>query len=100
YFARWRDQPAASELSGQVNHYAGPTVELVSNALGCRVTVESDNVSPCVELAESALAALESFISTAGSERVMAREPVLTITIRRSESATELFVHEVKERDG
>jgi hypothetical protein len=99
-FVKWRDQPAARELPERAVLSDGVTVALISNVLGCRVSVDTDNVSPCVELAESALAALESFVSTAGLERVMAREPSLTIDIRQSTAPSVPFQHELRDRDG
>jgi tetratricopeptide (TPR) repeat protein len=100
FFAQWRDQPAAEELPDRPALYDGLTVELTSKVLGCQVVVESDNNSPCVELAESVVAALESFAATGHSERVMAREPVLTIKIRKAELAAEPFEFELQDRDG
>ena len=58
---------------------------LMSNILGCKVVVESENLSPCVEVAECILAALESFLATGAHHHVYAREPVLALKIRRSD---------------
>ncbi len=81
FFLSLRDQPISEALPSRPLLYDGPTVALGSSVLGCRVVVESENRSPCVELAESILAALESILSTALGERVVSREPLLKLTI-------------------
>ena len=75
-------------------------VTLSSNVLGCRITVESENVSPCVELAESALAALEALLSTGATERMITHEPVFTISIRKNDLAEQPFGFDMGEREG
>ena len=100
FFAKWRDQPAARELSGHPALYDGRMVTLSSNILGCRITVESENVSPCVELAESALAALEALLSTGATERMITHEPVFTISIRKNDLAEQPFGFDRGEREG
>ena len=100
FFAKWRDQPAARELSGHPALYDGRMVTLSSNILGCRITVESENVSPCVELAESALAALEALLSTGATERMITHEPVFTINIRKNDLAEQPFGFDRGEREG
>jgi hypothetical protein len=100
FFTRWRDQPAAKELPDQPAFYDGLKVELTSIVLGCRVVVQCDNSSPCVELAESVVAAVESFAATGHSERVMAREPALTIEVGKPELAAEPFEFDVQDRAG
>jgi hypothetical protein len=100
FFRRWRDQPAGDDLPDRAALYDGQTVELESAVLGCRILVESDNSSPCVELAESVAAALESFVSTGHAERLMASEPRLTIRVRQAELAEGPFEYAVQDRDG
>jgi hypothetical protein len=75
-------------------------VTLESNVLGCHVVVECENVSPCVELGESAIAAIESFLATGLAVQVLAREPLLKIVIRRSEFAKAPFSFRVVEELG
>ncbi|WP_420125723.1 hypothetical protein [Longimicrobium sp.] len=99
YFARWRDQPASSEIED-------PSLEnerklfLHSNLLGCRIVVEIPNRSPFVELGESILAALESFLSTTLPQGAAAREPTLSIIVGRSEFAPEQMEFQVNEEIG
>ena len=90
----WRDQPAEGELPASPSLCEGRKVELRSNILGCKITVESDNISPCVEVAESILGALESFLATGGDHHLYAREPVLTLKIRKSDFVEGPFTFE------
>jgi hypothetical protein len=100
FFVKWRDQPASKDLPERPSLYEGKKVTLKSRVLGCDVTVESDNLSPCVELSESLLAALESLLSTGTVEHVAAREPVLTIDVRRSDFAKQPFEFELRDDTG
>jgi len=80
-----RDQPASGDLPAQPALYEGTKVTLSSNVLGCSITIESQNAAPCVELAESVLAALEGLLSTGTVDHMIAREPVLTMAVRKSD---------------
>jgi hypothetical protein len=99
-FRQWRDQPATKEIPPQPLLYTRRTVTLSSNVLGCHITVDCWNQSPYVELAESALAAIESFLATGVLERMVAREPTLTISIRPSDFAAAPFTYETRDHDG
>jgi hypothetical protein len=88
---KWRDQPASEDLPEKPSFYEGRTVTLQSNLLGCNVTVDSENASPCVELAESVLAALESLLSTGTVQWMRSGEPSLTIAVRKSDFAERPF---------
>jgi len=100
FFLRWRDQPAAKEMPEAPAFYEEQRVELKSHLLGCDITIKSENASPCVELAESVLAALESLLSTGTVQIMAAAEPVLTIDVRRSELAEEPFEFELQDNTG
>ena len=100
FFAKWRDQPAAEDIPSAPALYECRTVTLESRVLGCRVTLESENRPACCLLAESVLAALESLLATGLTDRLMAREPVLKITIRRSEFVGKPFSFELTEPEG
>lgn len=100
FFATWRDQPAAKDVPGELSIGTGRRVTLVSRILGCQVTIDSDSASPCVELAESTLAALEALLATGPTERMMAHEPTLAISVRKSEFADRPFGFEMKESTG
>lgn len=100
FFLKWRDQPASTDLPKRPSLYEEKKVTLKSRVLGCDVTVESDNVRPCVELSESLLAALESLLSTGTVEHMAAREPVLTIAVRRSDFVKQPFEFELQDDTG
>lgn len=100
FFKQWRDQPAAQDLPAAPSLYEQRTVTLSSSVLGCQITAESENTTPCVELAEWVLAALESLLSTGMRERVFAREPVLAIRVRKSDFVELPFSFEMQDRDG
>ena len=80
--------------------YNQRTVALHSRVLGCRITVESKTEPPCVEVAESILAALESFLATSALDRAIAHEPELTMEVRTSDFAEAPISVSVEERAG
>jgi hypothetical protein len=100
FFQKWIEQPAAASLPEQPQLYDGTTAILTSNLAGCRVTLETDNATPCVDIAESILAALESLLSTALAERAIAREPHLSIRVVLRESAEQLIAFETTDQEG
>jgi hypothetical protein len=71
-----------------------------SAILGCQVRVQCENISPCIEVAESLLAAMESFFSTALVRQVVAHEPLLSISVRRSAYADAPFSFRMIEAEG
>jgi hypothetical protein len=99
-FPKWHNQPALEDLPERPSLYDGTKVTLSSTILGWQITVESENATPCVELAESLLAALESLLSTGAVERMVAREPTLTIAVRKSDFAKQPFDFELQDRAG
>jgi hypothetical protein len=100
FFSLYREQPAFRDLPERPTLYTEDTVALCSAILGCRISIESDNSSPCIELGESMLAALESLIATGLVDGLIGREPVLTVAIKKAASETDLFTFEVRERAG
>jgi hypothetical protein len=99
-FQRWRDQPAAEDLPQHPFLDGGQKATFNSSILGCRITLEAENCSPCIELAESILAALESLLSTGLNEGLITREPTLTIQIRKSDFTEKPFTFELRDKDG
>ena len=100
FFRSWRHQPAADDLPDRPILYDGSKVSLESNLLGCRIHLESENVSPCVELAESALAALESLMATGFKDGMFPRESILTGSIRKSDFPDGLFSFAFEDHQG
>jgi hypothetical protein len=99
-FLKMSDQPASEDLPEKPILCNESKIYLKSNLLGCEITLESENCSPCVELAESILAALESLLSTGLLTRMAAREPVLSIVIRKSEFAKQPFEFNLQDETG
>ncbi|GEP43098.1 hypothetical protein [Brevifollis gellanilyticus] len=85
FFRKLRNQPAAEEMPDLPLLGNQQKVTWESRILGCRITVNAENRSPCVELAESLLAALEAFLATGIEHRLFSMEPRLVINIRRSD---------------
>jgi len=100
FFTKWISQPAAEDLSEKLALYDGSKVTLASRILGCRVTIECPNSSPCIELSESILAALESLLATGLHDRMASREPTLTINVRKSDFADAPFTFNLIDQDG
>jgi hypothetical protein len=100
FFVKWRDQPASKELPAEVFLYEEQTVFMQSRLLGCDIRVTTENKSPCLELAESLLAAIESLLATATVTHLAAREPTLTVSVRKSEYAQHPFEFELQDSSG
>ena len=82
YFDMWLRQPAGDEISDQPYLYEGRRCALESQLLGCSIRMDAVNSPTCVLLAESILAALESFCATCITDGLAASEPLFVITIR------------------
>lgn len=100
FFQKLRHQPASEDLPPKPLLYEGQKVVLRSVVLGCQIAAESQNSSPCIELAESILAAFESLLATSIQDRLIAREPVLTINVRISDFATMPFSFSLEDVKG
>lgn len=100
FFKKLRSQPASAEIAESPQLYSERRVALASKILGCNVRLEVDNISPCIELAESVLAALEALLATGMEHRLFAREPILKIRVRKSDFVEPLFEYAVKEHEG
>ena len=85
FFVSWRNQGDGTTLADQPLLYEQTVVELATRILGCHITLKCQNASPCIEVAESLLAALESFLATSGFTQIAAREPEVTIAIKKGE---------------
>ena len=100
FFQKWRDQPAASDLPDRPAIFDEAKVSFDSNLLGCRIYLESENKSPCTELAESVLAALESLMATGFRDHIFPRESNLTGEVRKSHFPDKIFSFNLKDRQG
>ncbi|WP_437726113.1 hypothetical protein [Sorangium sp. So ce861] len=100
FFVLWINQPAAWDIAERPELYATRNVLLSSVVLGCRIDIDAENESPCIELAESILASLESLLSTGLAQGIIAREPSVVISIRTSDLATPPFSFELRHVSG
>lgn len=100
FFKKLRTQPAAEQLPPSPLLYNQRTIALSSRVLGCSITVHADNISPCPDLAESLLAALEALLATGVEYQLFGHEPQLTVNIRVSDFVTYPFRFDFVEKDG
>src|SRR5206468_3211527 len=77
HFRLWRDQPAGKELPKTISLANGRSTQLSSQVLGCSITAEASNESPCTELAETILAGIEALLSTGFLHGIVAHESEL-----------------------
>ena len=99
-FSKMYNQPASEDLPEKPLIYNESKVYLTSSVLGCEIIVESENTSPCMELSESILAALEGLLSTGVTKKIAAREPTMSLNIRKSEFAKTPFEFKVQDETG
>jgi hypothetical protein len=97
---RMRDFTADGPLAEKLVLYSGEDVLLESKILGCKIIVKTKCSSPSLEIAESFLAALESFLATSTLKNAMAREPLLNVEVIVTDGLTELISPDMQERSG
>lgn len=100
FFQQWLEQPVAKSIPQRPELYDAETANLTSHIAGCRFTVMTSTATPCVDVAESILAAIESLGSTAMVEGAIAREPTLTMRVTLVKETSQLVSFEVTEREG
>lgn len=101
YFAsQWRNVKSDRSLPSYPELYNRQKVVLRSRILGCQIIINSQTKPPCIEVAESFLAALESLLATSAISRAMAREPKLTVDVRVSDFAKSLISFNLEEQAG
>ncbi|MEQ8235214.1 MAG: hypothetical protein ABRQ23_00375 [Syntrophomonadaceae bacterium] len=82
FMSLWYNQPAKEQIANTPEFGLKSSQRLQSKILGCQINVISDAKFPCIELAESILAALESFLATAIIDDVVCLTPVVEITVQ------------------
>jgi hypothetical protein len=80
--------------------YGDERIQLTSKILGCHVSVDCSPVDPCVEVAESILAALESFLATSALGDAIATEPTFTLAVDVGNTGEEFVSFQSEERLG
>ncbi len=100
FFKKWAEQYSNDYLASTIQFNEGDTSTISSTILGCNVSIKIENGSPCLEVAESILAALESFLSTGMLKHAASRESsiVINVDIDNSE-ASDLIRYSVDEGD-
>ncbi len=96
FFTKWAQIADEDYLPSNAIQTEDKDVKFESIILGCKIIVEAKNQSPCLELTESVLAALESFLSTTITNRQIPRESQVIITVDDSAHG-ELISHECKD---
>ena len=99
-FVKWRDQPAGNDLAQAPELCDQAKLTLHSSVLGCSLDVKMPNEPPFLELGESLVAAIEATLATAIARTLFAREPNLTVEIRRSDFCAEPFEYEIEDDTG
>lgn len=100
FFTLWRDQAREAGAPARPELCASDPVVFNSRILGCRVTVEARNLSPCTDVAEALLAALESLLSTGQVRDLFAQEPDLHMTVQLAEGTVFPFTFDKTDRNG
>lgn len=90
-FSRWQDQPAQNSLPPVPLFYTEKEVKLKSKILGCEFEIVTAKESPAIEIAETFLAAFESFLATAIKVRAVARVPKVSIKLFPNEDSKVLI---------
>lgn len=81
FFKKWAEQYSNEYLASTIQLDQNETLIISSTILGCDVIVKILNESPCLEVGESVLAALESFLSTGMLRHAASRESSIEIKV-------------------
>lgn len=100
FFKELRDHPSSKLLPSKPMICEGIKLAFESTVLGCQITAECENISPCIEIAESILSALESLLSTSVTKHMIAREPYMAIKILKGDFVEPPFGFKVMDVDG
>jgi hypothetical protein len=100
FFFKWLHQPALYQLPDKPQFCYEETVLLKSEVLGCDIIAIADNELSSILLAESALAAFESFVSTSLDRKLIFIEPTLLLRVRFEPGTRWPFDFTIDEVDG
>lgn len=64
FFTQLSSQPATEQLPANPEYFVEKNVRLIGNVLGCNIVFESDTVPVSILMAETLLAAVQSFFAT------------------------------------
>lgn len=82
FMTLWYNQPAKDQIAKKANLGLENVEYLQSKILGCQIRITADRHFPCVELAESILAALESFLAAGPLDKMICISPKIDIEIK------------------
>ncbi len=86
FMTKWYNQPAKEQIPDTLRLWFDDVERIDSKILGCQVIIDADNKFPCVELGESILAAIESFLATGILDGIISVTPVINLKIKYVES--------------
>lgn len=98
FFVKWAEQYSSEYLPSVLTSTEVATTELNSKVLGCKIVVNVENQTPCIEIAESFLAAIESFLATGPLRHAVSREPIIEINVDTS-GKTDLVDYAIDDED-
>ena len=98
FFTKWGQQYSPESLPPAITDTESVNIQLASTIMGCRITINTINESPCLDVAESILAALEGFMATTIVQEAVAVEEELTIYVD-DEGKKDLIEHEIENGD-
>jgi len=99
FMAKWYNQPAKEQIPDIPSLGFNDEETINSKILGCKVIIDAERKFPCVELGESILAALESFLATGISDRIMSITPVINLKIKFVENDTFVIYRKIESID-
>ncbi len=100
FAVKWRNLKSDVPLPRYPDICNRSTVSLETRVLGCKITLTSEADPRCIEVSESLLSAIESFLATSAFRRAWASEPELTIAVRSSTSLNEPLRISIEELAG
>ena len=99
FFNQWVNQYSSEILSRDIIFTEGTTVLYTSKILGCDVELNTENQEPCIEVSESILSAIESFLSTSILRHAVARESSVEINVSISSDMIKIIDYEVNDNE-
>jgi hypothetical protein len=100
FMAKWYNQPAKEQIPDTPSLGLDDVEIINSKILGCKVIINAERKFPCIELGESILAALESFLATGISDRIISVTPVINLKIKFVENDTFKIYRKIEPIDG
>ncbi|HOV27940.1 MAG TPA: hypothetical protein PK566_16480 [Pseudobacteroides sp.] len=100
FMSLWYNQPAKEQIPDAPILGLNNVEYLKSKILGCYIIVESDLKFPCIELSESILAAIESFLATGTIDKMMSFTPKVNIKVKYVPTAEFKICYQKEDVDG